>query len=141
MEEKGSNEKFNYQFIKDSQIIATLKELFDKHGVLFFTDKITILAKENYTTKAGNTQVMTTVQVGYKFIDEETGAHLEGTCQGVALDDGDKGRQKAITSAIKYLNLKTFCIPVKDVELDDESPEVTAPADPTYQPVNDPLIW
>jgi hypothetical protein len=79
-------------------------------------------------TKAGGAQYRHVAWVDVQFVDPDTGECWATTWAGEAFESGDKGLQKAITSAVKYALLKTFHISDKDTkDADAETPEEPAP--------------
>lgn len=110
MKKDGFNDHSKYNYLSETQVTALMKDLFDKHGVIFgYSSKIT--SKERTPSEK---QVTVDVEVSYSFIDTETGEMLHGTAVGQGSDQTDKGVYKAITGAIKYIYMKTFNIPTGD---------------------------
>ena len=112
MVKKGKAPQFT--FLSDEQLISELKPLFEKHGLLFIPVGEEITRIDNYITKTGKAQMLTSVRIDYNFVDVKTGDKIEGFIVGQGMDMGDKGVYKAITGAIKYLYIKTFNIPTQD---------------------------
>lgn len=115
MQKEGRNASQGYRFLSERQITEKFKELFEQHGVVFhYESKITDVRP----TPSGK-QLLTAVDVLYRFIDVDTGESIEGQAAGQGTDANDKGVYKAITGAIKYIFMKTFLIPTGDDPEDD----------------------
>jgi len=122
MPKEGFNDFNKYNYLMEAQVTTKIKELFDKHGLLFhYQSEIT--DTKDYQGLKGDTQFLTTVKITYAFIDIETSEKLEGIACGQGADKGDKGVYKAITGAIKYIYMKTFNIPTGD-DAEKDSPEL-----------------
>lgn len=115
MEKDGRNTFQNYNYLSETQVTLKIKELLDKHNVMFLPKEITEKqVTEISPTSKGTKQYVTTVTVKYVFADVETGETYEGSIEGQGSDTADKGIYKAITGAIKYVYMKTFNIPTGD---------------------------
>lgn len=114
MEKDGKNTFAKYNYLTETQLTFKLKTLFDKHGILFLNNTKVLDVRELGKSKSGATNLMTTVQVDYAFVDAESGEYVRSTAVGTGADTGDKGLYKAITGAIKYVYMKTFNIPTGD---------------------------
>jgi hypothetical protein len=115
MGKDGRNTFQNYNYLSETQVTIKIKELLDKHNVMFLPKEITEKqVTEISPTSKGTKQYVTTVTVKYAFADVETGEMYEGSIEGQGSDTADKGIYKAITGAIKYVYMKTFNIPTGD---------------------------
>jgi hypothetical protein len=136
MEKDGRNTLQNYTYLSETQVTLKIKELLDKHGVMFLPKSIEEKAiTEISPTSKGTKQYVTTVKVSYIFADIETGETYEGSIEGQGTDTGDKGIYKAITGSIKYVYMKTFNIPTGD---DPEKDTKKTSAGRYQQPTNTP---
>ncbi len=121
MQKEGRNSAQGYNFLGEAQITAQFKELFDKHGIIFwYESKI-----NDVRANASGKQILTGVEVSYQFIDAESGEFIGGTAAGQGTDGNDKGVYKAITGAIKYIFMKSFLIPTGDDPENDTREEKT----------------
>ena len=139
MPKDGHNDFNHYDYLSEAQVTAKMKELMDKHGVIFAQSNRIIGVREQGQTKSGNSNFMTTVKVLYKFVNVDDPAdELKGFGYGQGTDTGDKGVYKAITGAIKYIFMKNFLIPTGD-DAEKHSPS-SRPYKPTteikYEAVN-----
>ena len=118
MAKEGRNTSQNYDFLSEAQITEAFKEHLDKHGVMFLYSSV-ITGKQ---PSPSGKQVLTDVEVKYKFVDiEDSNTFIEGVAAGQGTDPGDKGVYKAITGAIKYVFMKTFMIATGDDPENDSS--------------------
>lgn len=110
MKKEGWNDHAHYQYLTASQVVSKIKELMDKHGVLF-TYSAELLKFED----VGKTQKGVVVKIDYKFwnIDDEKD-FLCGRFDSLAGDSGDKQVFKAVTGGIKYIYTGTFNIANED---------------------------
>ena len=110
---EGFNNFNKYNYLMEAQVTTKIKELLDKHQVVFnYSSKVT--ETKDYQGAKGDTQFLVTVEVIYSFYDVESGESFCGIACGQGSDKGDKGVYKAITGAIKYVYMKTFNIPTGD---------------------------
>jgi len=122
MSKDGHNDFSRYDYLTETQVTTKVKELMDKHGVVFEYSSEEKRFHE-YQTAKGGTQFLVGVEVEYAFVDADTGEKMTGRASGHGADTGDKGIYKAITGAIKYIHMKTFNIPTgNDTEKDSPAP-------------------
>ncbi len=75
--------------------------------------------------------------VEYTFFAEDGSSVVIGPIPAEGLDGGDKATTKALSAALKYCLIQTFCIPTEDMsESDLDSPEIQHPR--AVYPVNAP---
>lgn len=78
-------------------------------------------------TKAGGALFGITVLVEFDLVSAVDGSHHTATLYGEAMDSGDKGTNKALSAAYKYMAMEVFCIPTEgDDDSDTHSHEVKA---------------
>lgn len=74
------------------------------------------------------------VHMRFTFVaDDDREDREEHSWYGESLDTGDKGLQKAATSATKYFLLKFFMIPDKDTDTDAHETKPSAKPAPTWE--------
>ncbi len=130
MSKTGRNTSQNYDYLTESDISETFKNLFEKHRI-FFTYSSSIA--ETRPSPTGK-QLVTDVIINYQFIDLDSDEKHEGFAAGQGSDSTDKGVYKAITGAVKYIFMKTFLIPTgDDPERDVKAPRANNAA-PTAPP-------
>lgn len=134
MAKDGYNDFHKYNYLSESQVTESMKELLDAHDILFAYDA-SITSIRDVPTKSGNSLV-TSVDVKCYLIDAVTGQQIISTVPGQGQDAGDKGVYKAVTGAIKYFFMKTFLIPTGDDPERDgtERPPVAPAALPVRSP-------
>jgi len=125
-----------YSYLSEKAIKETLHPLLVKHRVLFLPTTSDFENKEVETaTKSGTRRsILTTGNLGFRFVDVDSGEFYEGSMAAKGMDEGDKGTYKAITGALKYILTTSFLIPTGDDPEDDrnDSPATAqkAPAKP-----------
>lgn len=76
-------------------------------------------------TKKGEMQLHTIAECNFHFASLEDDSTHDAVYVGESLDTGDKGTNKAMSAAYKYMALQTFCIPIEGMDdADQHSPEV-----------------
>lgn len=113
IEKDATNNFHKYRYASEFAIKKALNPLLIKHGVLF---KVDITDHKQHET-------LTVLNLGYRFIDVESGEELSGVFVGSGEDKGDKGVYKAITGAIKYIITSSFLIPTGDDPEKELKPE------------------
>lgn len=126
IEKSATNEQQHYNFQPWNVIQAEVREAMVEAGLLCLTTVRDHSQVEGVTAK-GAAQYRHIAWIDMQFIDPDTGDCWTTTWVGEAFETGDKGLQKAITSAVKYAFLKTFHISDKDtVDNDAVTPDVPA---------------
>lgn len=125
VEKKGYNSHQKYHYMREVDVMEALKSELVKNKVILLTSskfvEMRSKAKENANGKSED--FITTVETQHTFIDAESGEQLTVNSVGSGHDPTDKGAAKAITSACKYMILKTFMISDEgaDIENDGET--------------------
>lgn len=104
---RGHNDRFNYDYVTDSDVLDAVRSALGEQGIGFFTDVVDINRDRALTTRSGEMPI-TELTVDAMFADSETGATVTVTWIGEAMDGQDKGVNKALTAAVKYGLLKTL---------------------------------
>lgn len=105
-----------YSYLSEEQTTAELQAAFIKHGLVMFPIKVEDeliyieTVKYNESIKAP----ITRVRVTYKICDADTGESEELQSIGYGSDSQDKGSNKAMTGAFKYVQRQTFMISTGD---------------------------
>lgn len=114
-----------YSYMTDETIAHKVREAFRLHGIIPLFD-VKIVSRDTFDNGKGTRMTNTVVQVDYRFYDEDSGELVYGSGVGEASDSSDKGLTKAITSAIKYIYIKTFTLSTKDdIEANDPDVDVS----------------
>lgn len=115
---------------------------------LIITPYVVNRAYERYDSKSGGTLFSITLEVEFNFISCVDGTTHTVKIFSEAMDSGDKGTNKAMSAAYKYMALLTFCIPVvgeDDPDADSheikssEQKPATKPTAPKSTPKPNPL--
>ena len=106
------NAQQGYAFRGIDDVLNALAPLFKKYGV-FCIPTVTARQVTQVETKSGGNLFYTTIEADFTFYSAEDGSKLSGRVIGEAMDSGDKSTNKAISAAMKYLCILTFCIPLE----------------------------
>lgn len=107
---KNGEVQYTYDYILEADLMKAVRPLLAKRGVaVFYADEIIQAPSEHDRG--------TIVRVTMTLVDGETLQERELRADGYAIDYGDKGANKAKTSAVRYILWKTFLQP------SDEDPE------------------
>ncbi len=142
VEKGGKNTEQNYAFIEYAAVAGKLRALFSEYGVLIVPrmPKASEHVREEITTKYGSKGVAILIDFTFEIINaDKPDDKFEVTWTGEAADYGDKGTNKAATSALKYYLMRQFNISEKGEDNDEHSVDrgstETAPAKPTTKKV------
>jgi hypothetical protein len=109
-----------YKYVTEEKVTTTVRQAMIEEGLIILP--ITVTAQTNNN--------LTVAHCEYMIIDVDTGQQTNLQSIGQGSDSQDKGSNKALTGAYKYLLLRTFAIPTGDDpdktssgELDDEGKE------------------
>jgi hypothetical protein len=121
-EGQNAHHNFNYQHWDD--VVPAVQQACVKHGMLILqemTDVEEVFAVTGFLSNgAEKKQPRIRVKLWFKFIDVKTGQYLFVPYWGEALNTDDKGINKAVTSATKYVYIKVLQIAVKGVASDND---------------------
>lgn len=106
IEAAGVNPRFQYKFVEEAAVVAAIRGALYENGV-FLTTKVDKVE----TAPFGEKMLRTQLSLTFTFYDVEGGESLEIDWFAEAMDNGDKGIAKAVTSGLKYFLLKNFLIP------------------------------
>jgi len=87
----------------------------------------TVLKREvvERTNQKGTALFYVTVEVRFDFVSAVDGSLVSVVTYGEAMDSGDKATNKAMSAALKYAFMQTFCIPTEgDNDADAQTHEV-----------------
>jgi ERF superfamily protein len=122
IQKRGRNDKFNYNYATEADVVDMLREKLASRGVFVFPSIVQNARSEHSKTSSGNIMWITEIMVRWRFVDAETGEAEECMMPGSGTDTGDKGIYKAITGSSKYMFLKGFMLPTGD-DPEDEKPD------------------
>ena len=129
------NQQQKYKFRGIDDILNELAPLFKKHKVFSVP---TVLSREvkQVESKSGGNLFYSTVDCEFTFYSAEDGSSLKARVCGEAMDSGDKSTNKAMSAAMKYACILTFCIPTEgDNDADTTTHEVKSQPKPEYTAV------
>ena len=120
-EQTNTFDKYKFRGIDDvygalSSILAS------KHLVII--PQVQGFASEHVQTSGGKPAIHTHVTVKYLIADGEGETTTACVVIGEAQDRGDKGMNKAMSSAYKLMAFQMFCIPVEGESIDSESESI-----------------
>lgn len=125
----GKNQKNaaqGYSFRGIDDFYNEMHDLFAKHE-LFVVPQILDLRREERQGKSGGLLIWTVLRIKFTFTASD-GSKVEAETIGEAMDSGDKGANKAMSAALKYLLTQTFLVPTDDLEdADSNTPPPLAP--------------
>lgn len=106
-DQSASQAQGGYAYRGIEQITRHVQGLFAKYGVVVIPAVQSIDIRE--ITVANKPWTDTTLMVRYTLVGPD-GSTLEATTVGIGRDQSDKGCNKAMTQAFKYLLLQVLCI-------------------------------
>lgn len=121
---------YNFRGIDD--VFNEIHPIFAKHSIFAVPIVIDFLREER-KSNSGGLLLYTVLTVKYTFYADD-GSSVDAIVKGEAFDSGDKSCNKAMSAAMKYAILQTFCIPtIEDKDTESSSPQV-APRDAKAPP-------
>ncbi|MBE3040561.1 MAG: ERF family protein [Chloroflexi bacterium] len=120
------NKEQNYDFRSIDDMYDAVQPALVENGI-FPVPTVKDCQTSEVTSKSGSKGWHYVMRVEYRFFAPD-GSNIVALTVGESLDYGDKGANKAMTSAYKWALTQVFCIRIKDADLDTEShsPEVAA---------------
>ena len=123
------NSAQGYKFRSIDSMVNALNPALVKHGV-FMTPRVVSERTEirEVTRSNGKAGVDKHVAllVEFEFYAEDGSSVVVGPIASEGLDSGDKATNKALSAALKYALIQTFCVPTEDmVDADLTTPEIT----------------
>ena len=108
------NEKQGFSFRGVDVIMNELQPILKKHG-LFIVPKVVLVTRSEKATNSGGVLLYSVVTMEYTMYAVD-GSFVVGSTVGEGMDSGDKASNKAMSVALKYFLLQTFCIPTDDAK-------------------------
>lgn len=119
------NDKQGFSFRGIDDIMNELQPVLKKHG-LFVVPKVVSVVRAEKQTNSGGALLYSIATMEYTMYASD-GSFIVGSTIGEGMDSGDKASNKAMSVALKYFLLQTFCIPTEDMkDPDAESHEVVS---------------
>jgi hypothetical protein len=127
IEKRGEHPKFHYAFAQASDVFLAVREAFLAQGVVFLSsEEGKVMLPEQAESQSGNAIFRVFLQMRFTLLDTESDEKLEALHTGEAMDNQDKGANKAKTAALKGFLLQTFLIPTgDDTEAEDHEAKPT----------------
>ena len=127
IEKGGWNANQKYKFVRESDVAEKASQLLAERNIFILQSCVDMKMEPLYEARSGSTMYLTTVKMGFQFIDGDSNektdiVHFYGT----GADTGDKGAYKAMTGAEKYFLMKTFLISTGDDPEADEKVDKAA---------------
>lgn len=119
----GTNEHFKYQFATESDIVDCIRPLCAEHGIalVYHGPEPESIKITEITAKSGAIKFLYQMWVGYEVVNVDSPEDrfvVRG--YGEALDNDDKGHNKALTNAHKYVLIRLFDISTGDTADDPD---------------------
>lgn len=129
-------QKYKFRGIDD--FLNAANPVMSKHGVFCISSVLTETHSE-HKTNDGKNSFRVLLKVSHKFYAHD-GSFVECVNVGEGVDTSDKATNKAMTAALKYALLQTFCVPTEDM-IDGDRDHVTFSSNnkPPYQGPTVPL--
>lgn len=141
---KGHNSFQNYDYVREVDIVDSVREKLAIRKVAFIPDKVVHLEFQPITTAKGVAGFFAVVTMSYTFVDGESGETLTVEAVGAGTDQpGDKAFYKAQTGAKKYALTQAFLIATGDDPEDEQAPKAKAKqsqAKPPPEPRQTPSV-
>lgn len=129
----GHNATFNYDFVREADVTEAIRKELAARKVIV-VPFLESTGTRTMQTRSGTMEI-TLALYRFTFYDGESDEKIEARVQGEGMDGQDKGSNKALTAALKYLLLKTFLIPTgDDTESDVHEAPKPAPSRPATAP-------
>lgn len=138
IEKASKNEAQKYRFRGIDDVMTAFQPALAKHGV-FFVPEVLHSSQTDRESRNGGTLIYTTLTVAYTFFAPD-GSNFRAVVVGEAMDSADKSSNKAMSAALKYALLQTFCVPVESQDdADAHTPELARKQAATQKPQTAPM--
>jgi hypothetical protein len=119
-----NNQGSGYNFRGIDAVYNVLSSIMAKNGLCIIPRMLTRISEER-VSKAGGALFYITVEAEFDLVSAEDGSKHTARTFGEAMDSGDKGTNKAMSAAYKYMAFQTFAIPTEgDNDADGQTHEV-----------------
>jgi hypothetical protein len=117
VQKEAKKNGIQYTFVSHDAVTAKIHPLLVKHGIAMLPSVI--------ESKQDGNRTEATVQVTFINVDDPKDSHAVSFF-GYGIDNQDKGPGKAMSYAVKYAMLKTFCLETGDDPEKDDIPHLPA---------------
>jgi hypothetical protein len=115
-----------YNFRGIDAVYNVLSSIMAKNGLCIIPRMLTRVSEER-VSKAGGALFYITVEAEFDLVSAEDGSKHTARTFGEAMDSGDKGTNKAMSAAYKYMAFQTFAIPTEgDNDADGQTHDVVS---------------
>ena len=114
IEKNKINSLQGYKFRGIDDMYNAIHPLFKKHGV-FLLSEVLAETRTERQTKNGGVVFYVVLDVRFSFCAAD-GSRVFSITKGEAMDSGDKGTNKAMSTALKYTLMQTFLIPTEELQ-------------------------
>jgi len=119
-----NNQGSGYNFRGIDAVYNVLSSIMAKNGLCIIPRMLSRISEER-VSKAGGALFYITVEAEFDLVSAEDGSKHTARTFGEAMDSGDKGTNKAMSAAYKYMAFQTFAIPTEgDNDADGQTHEV-----------------
>lgn len=115
------NAQQGYAFRGIDDVLMAFQKPLSQHG-LFYVPEVLSAEYSEKPTKNGGVMNYARLQVAFTLYAED-GSNVRGVVVGEASDSADKASNKALSAALKYFMLQTFCVPAEHDDADQETHE------------------
>jgi len=123
IEKNSKNASQNYKFRGIDDVMTAFQPVMARHGVFFVPEVLSATQTDRESAK-GSALIYTQLTVGFTFYATD-GSNVRAVVVGEAMDSADKSSNKAMSAALKYALLQTFCVPVESSDdADAHTPEL-----------------
>jgi hypothetical protein len=126
IDKTGKNQHFNYAFMEHAQVVATLRPIMEEYGVTVDFEAM----DATFVDTGKSFRVMLHMKY-YVTNADKPSEHFERLWVSEAMDQQDKGINKALTAAEKNVFAKLFHLSDRDLEDDENDIPATKQNRPT----------
>lgn len=133
----GRNAQQGYAYIEYAAVAAEIRKLQQKHGVAI-VPRVESYEKDQVSNSRGGAGYHYLLNMVFTIINtDDADDRIESRWVGESTDYGDKGINKAVTSAVKYFIMRLYNISERgEKEADAETPEMVAQPKPAEHKVD-----
>lgn len=111
----GYNDHFKYNFARERDIVAEVKPLLGREGLVITHSVLSEEEIEHGTTSSGAKKYLTKLKIKFRITNiKDPQDFIEADAMGSGQDGEDKGIPKAYTMALKYFLSKEFLVETGD---------------------------
>lgn len=120
------NEQQGYKFRGIDEIYFAVQPAMIANGIFVVPEVVSNKREERTTRDGKGTLTYTILTVRHTFYAPD-GSSVQCVMMGEAMDSGDKSSNKAMSAAMKYALIETFCIPTQEpIDTENQTHETSA---------------